>query len=66
MFLGTHTPKLDEKGRVILPAKFRDELTDGDGQPLAIALVQFANHDTVQLRPEALPAPATESPRLGD
>ena len=29
MFLGTHTPKLDEKGRVILPAKFRDELTDG-------------------------------------
>lgn len=29
MFLGTHTPKLDEKGRVILPAKFRDELASG-------------------------------------
>ena len=29
MFLGTHTPKLDEKGRLILPAKFRDELADG-------------------------------------
>lgn len=29
MFLGTHTPRLDEKGRVILPAKFRDELADG-------------------------------------
>ncbi len=29
MFLGTHNPKLDEKGRLILPAKFRDELTDG-------------------------------------
>jgi MraZ protein len=29
MFLGTHTPKLDEKGRLILPAKFRDGLTDG-------------------------------------
>jgi MraZ protein len=29
MFLGTHTPKLDEKGRVILPAKFRDELSSG-------------------------------------
>ncbi|MDU5843572.1 MAG: cell division/cell wall cluster transcriptional repressor MraZ, partial [Cutibacterium avidum] len=26
MFLGTHTPKLDEKGRFFLPAKFRDEL----------------------------------------
>ena len=29
MFLGTHTPKLDEKGRLILPAKFRDELAEG-------------------------------------
>ena len=29
MFLGTHTPKLDEKGRVILPAKFREELASG-------------------------------------
>lgn len=29
MLLGTHTPKLDEKGRVILPAKFRDELQAG-------------------------------------
>ena len=29
MFLGTHTPKLDEKGRLILPAKYRDELADG-------------------------------------
>ena len=29
MFLGTHAPKLDEKGRVILPAKFRDELASG-------------------------------------
>lgn len=29
MFLGTHTPKLDEKGRIILPAKFREELSGG-------------------------------------
>ena len=29
MFLGTHAPKLDDKGRVILPAKFRDELASG-------------------------------------
>ena len=29
MLLGTHTPKLDEKGRLILPAKFRDELAEG-------------------------------------
>src|SRR5689334_2558684 len=29
MFLGTHTPRLDEKGRLFLPAKFRDRLADG-------------------------------------
>lgn len=29
MFLGTYTPKLDDKGRLILPAKFRDQLADG-------------------------------------
>ncbi|MFW0769250.1 division/cell wall cluster transcriptional repressor MraZ [Arthrobacter koreensis] len=29
MFLGTHSPRLDEKGRLILPAKFRDELAEG-------------------------------------
>lgn len=29
MFLGTHTPRLDDKGRLFLPAKFRDRLSDG-------------------------------------
>lgn len=29
MFLGTHNPKLDDKGRIILPAKFRHELAEG-------------------------------------
>jgi MraZ protein len=29
MFLGTHLPRLDEKGRLILPAKFRERLADG-------------------------------------
>ena len=27
MFLGTHEPRLDEKGRLILPAKFREDLS---------------------------------------
>lgn len=29
MFLGTHTPKLDDKGRFVLPSRFRDDLADG-------------------------------------
>ncbi|HEY4268048.1 MAG TPA: division/cell wall cluster transcriptional repressor MraZ [Galbitalea sp.] len=29
MFLGTYAPKLDDKGRLILPAKFWDELASG-------------------------------------
>lgn len=29
MFLGTYTPRLDDKGRLFLPAKFRDRLADG-------------------------------------
>lgn len=29
MFLGTHTPRLDDKGRMFLPAKFRERLADG-------------------------------------
>src|SRR5258708_6496478 len=29
MFLGPHTPRLDEKGRLFLPAKYREELAGG-------------------------------------
>lgn len=29
MFLGTHFPRLDDKGRLVLPAKFRDTLATG-------------------------------------
>ncbi len=29
MFVGTHHPRLDEKGRLFLPAKYREEVADG-------------------------------------
>jgi MraZ protein len=29
VFLGTHSPRLDEKGRLFLPAKYREELSGG-------------------------------------
>lgn len=42
MFFGTFTPKLDDKGRLTLPAKFREELADGlvvvNGQDHSLAI----------------------------
>jgi MraZ protein len=38
VFLGTHTPKLDDKGRLILPARFRDELAEG------LVIAKFQEH----------------------
>ncbi len=29
MLLGTYTPRLDDKGRLVLPAKYREELASG-------------------------------------
>ena len=29
MFLGTHNPRLDDKGRLLLPAKFRERMAEG-------------------------------------
>src|SRR3954452_21823814 len=29
MFLGTHSPRMDDKGRLFLPAKYREELSGG-------------------------------------
>lgn len=29
MFVGTHTPKIDDKGRLFLPAKFREAMSEG-------------------------------------
>jgi MraZ protein len=29
VFLGTYSPRLDEKGRLFLPAKYRDDLREG-------------------------------------
>jgi len=51
MFLGTHAPRLDDKGRLVLPAKFREGLADGlvmaKGQDRSIVVwpaAEFAAH----------------------
>ena len=52
MLLGTHTPKLDDKGRVILPAKFRDDLGPGvvvtRGQERCLYVFSSAEFDAQQ------------------
>jgi MraZ protein len=51
MFLGTYAPKLDEKGRIILPAKFWDELSQGvvvtRGQERCLFLYSAREFETV-------------------
>ena len=61
MFLGTHQPKLDEKGRLFLPAKFRDELADGlvitRGQERSLSV--WPEAEFVQLTEQLKQAPIT-------
>ncbi|MEO3938628.1 division/cell wall cluster transcriptional repressor MraZ [Dermatophilaceae bacterium Soc4.6] len=51
MFLGTHTPLLDDKGRLFLPAKFRDRLAEGlvvtKGQERCLYVYDLAEFDRV-------------------
>ncbi|MHA7208285.1 division/cell wall cluster transcriptional repressor MraZ [Arthrobacter sp. B0490] len=59
MFLGTHTPRLDEKGRLILPAKFREELSEGlvltRGQERCIYVFSMTEFERVHEQMRAAP-----------
>ncbi|GAA2182284.1 division/cell wall cluster transcriptional repressor MraZ [Leucobacter tardus] len=61
MFLGTFTPKLDDKGRLILPAKFRDELAEGlvitRGQERCLYV--FSEHEFSEMHDRIRQAPIT-------
>ena len=50
MLLGTHSPRLDDKGRVVLPAKFREDLSGGivltKGQDNCVVLWPQAEFET--------------------
>ena len=59
MFLGTHTPKLDEKGRLFLPAKFRDQLSEGlvvtRGQERCLTVYPVAEFQQMARRAQEAP-----------
>ncbi|NMM25306.1 MAG: division/cell wall cluster transcriptional repressor MraZ [Phycicoccus sp.] len=61
MFVGTHTPRLDDKGRLILPAKFRGALAGGlvitRGQERCLYI--FSTDDFNEFAGAALSAPIT-------
>ncbi|MFB4315807.1 division/cell wall cluster transcriptional repressor MraZ [Actinomadura sp. 21ATH] len=62
MFLGTHSPRLDDKGRLFLPAKYREELSGGlvitKGQERCLYVFPMAEFQRIT---EALrSAPVTE------
>lgn len=54
MFVGTHTPRLDDKGRLTLPAKFRADLDGGvmltKGQENCLAVYPRAEFDKMAAR----------------
>ena len=64
MFLGTHSPRLDDKGRLILPAKFRDQLAEGivitKGQERCLFVYTAAAFST---KADSHPEPTTKAGR---
>ena len=62
MFLGTHTPRLDEKGRLFLPAKYRDEMARGlvvtKGQERCLYVFPLTEFDRITEALRAAPVTA--------
>jgi MraZ protein len=67
VFLGTHAPRLDEKGRLILPAKYREELaggvviTKGQERCLYVFTQEEFARITEEMRNAETPAPRANS-----
>ena len=65
MFLGTYTPRLDTKGRIILPAKFRDELSAGlvltRGQERCLYVFPVAEFERIHEKMRSSPLPGRQA-----
>lgn len=64
MFLGTHHPRLDDKGRVILPARFRERLADGlvvtRGQDRCLYVFAMPDFQRIAASMHASPVPGRD------
>jgi MraZ protein len=51
MFIGTYEPRLDEKGRLIVPARFREDLANGvviiKGQERCLYVLPYAQFEAI-------------------
>lgn len=65
MFLGTHLLRLDDKGRLILPAKFRNELENGlvltRGQERCLTLFSTREFESVHEQMRSAPMTSKEA-----
>ncbi|NLI19555.1 MAG: division/cell wall cluster transcriptional repressor MraZ [Actinomycetales bacterium] len=65
MFLGTYEPRLDEKGRLILPAKYRDELAAGlvltRGQERCLYVFPMAEFERIAQQLRSAPVNSKQS-----
>ncbi|MBE6484378.1 MAG: division/cell wall cluster transcriptional repressor MraZ [Actinomycetaceae bacterium] len=65
MFLGTYEPRLDDKGRLILPAKYRDQLQGGlvmtRGQEHCLYVFPFSEFERMQEQLRQAPLTSKEA-----
>ena len=65
MFLGTYEPRLDDKGRLILPAKYREQLQGGlvmtRGQKHCLYVFPMAEFETMQEQLRQAPLASKEA-----
>src|SRR5262245_63845649 len=69
MFVGSYTPKLDEKNRLFLPAKFRDQLAEGlvvtKGQDFCLNVFPIADFAAMTNRIQEAPLTVRQAREYG-
>jgi MraZ protein len=66
-FYGTFTPRLDDKGRITLPARYRGAFTDGAMVVRGVSrcLYVFTTDGFEEFAEDAINAPVTDADRIG-
>ena len=69
MFVGSYTPKLDEKNRLFLPAKFREQLAEGlvvtKGQDFCLNVFPIADFAAMTNRIQEAPLTVRQAREYG-